>query len=39
MAEDPSQVSTLQDAERYYAEHVQLDAEIVGSPEEATRLD
>ncbi len=33
MAEDPNQVSTLQNAERYCAEHVQLDAEIVGSPQ------
>lgn len=32
MAEDPNQAPTLQEADRYYAEHVQLDDESVGSP-------
>ena len=29
MAEDPNQVPTLQEADRYYAEHVQLDMKLL----------
>ena len=32
MAEEQSQAPSVQEAERYYAEHVQLDSETAGSP-------
>ena len=34
MAEVQSQAPNVQEAERYYAEHVQLDSETAGSPQE-----
>jgi hypothetical protein len=34
MAEVQSQAPRVQEAERYYAEHVQLDRGIAGSPQE-----
>jgi hypothetical protein len=32
MTEEQNQTPSLQEAERYYSEHVQLDSEIAGSP-------
>jgi len=32
MAEEQSQAPSVQEAERYYSEHVQLDSGITGSP-------
>jgi hypothetical protein len=32
MAEEHNQAPGLQEAERYYSEHIQLDSEIAGSP-------
>ena len=32
MAEEQNQAPSLQEAERYYSEHVQLDSGIAGSP-------
>ena len=32
MGEEQNQVPTLQEADRYYSEHGQLDSEIAGSP-------
>jgi hypothetical protein len=34
MAEVQSRAPNVQEAERYYAEHVQLDSETAGSPQE-----
>jgi hypothetical protein len=35
MAEEQSQTPTMQEAERYFAEHVQLDSATAGSPHRA----